>query len=88
VSFRKKRLYPSVNRLIKYYLPGIIVVITGSIIFFTLNSEKSYWITHSIWHICMALSILFFLPNREMIKFNFNHSNNHHSIAEPKSLHF
>ena len=51
-------------RILKFYLPGIVLASTGFIIYTTLQTKSNYYLLHSIWHICMAISIVFFLPDR------------------------
>ena len=52
-------------RILKFYLPGIIFATTGLVIFSTLQTKTNYYLLHSIWHICMAISIVFFLPDKK-----------------------
>lgn len=61
----KRRLHPSRKQLVKYYLPGVILAIVGISIYSFLQTKTNYWVLHSIWHICMASSIVFFLPKRD-----------------------
>lgn len=65
VCISKRKLYPSRKTLLVFYLPGFILALTGIIIYSFLQTKTNYWVLHSIWHMCMASSILFFLPKRE-----------------------
>ncbi len=65
VCYSKKKMYPSKRTLLLFYLPGFVLASTGIIIFSFLQTKSNYWVLHSIWHMCMAFSILFFLPKRE-----------------------
>jgi hypothetical protein len=70
VCYTKRRLHPNKKQLLKYYLPGSVLAFTGLLIYNFLQTRSNYWILHSIWHICMASSIVFFLPKRQLPKFN------------------
>lgn len=65
VCVSKRKLYPTRRTLLLFYLPGFILALTGIIIYSFLQTKTNYWVLHSIWHMCMASSILFFLPKRE-----------------------
>lgn len=59
------------NRRMKYprtyyvrYMPvGIILVSVGLICYAFLQTEQNYKIVHSIWHMIIALSVVFLLPD-------------------------
>lgn len=65
ICYRKRVLYPKRSVLLKYYLPGLIVASIGLIIFIFFQTKSNYYILHSIWHCCMAISIVFFLPKHK-----------------------
>jgi hypothetical protein len=65
VCLRKKVLHPNRRTLLFYYLPGFILAASGLLIYSFLQTKSNYWYLHSIWHMCMASSILFFLPKRD-----------------------
>lgn len=65
ICISKRRLHPSRKQLLKYYLPGVLLAVTGISIYSFLQTKSNYWVLHSIWHICMASSIVFFLPKRD-----------------------
>lgn len=66
-SIRLHRLQPSAKRLF-LVLPGFCLALAGLILFAFGETEENYWYTHSLWHVLIASSILFFLPHRDLIK--------------------
>ena len=48
-----------------YYMPGFVLAVTGLLIYSFLQTKSNYWVLHSVWHMCMAASIVFFLPKQE-----------------------
>ncbi|CAF0788957.1 unnamed protein product [Brachionus calyciflorus] len=69
ICISKRKLHPERNQLLKFYLPGFILAVTGLLIYSFLQTKSNYWILHSIWHMCMASSIIFFLPKEDMPDF-------------------
>ncbi|CAF0819581.1 unnamed protein product [Rotaria sordida] len=63
VSIKKRRLQPSRKQLL-LITPGLVLSITGIILFVVVETDDNYWYIHSLWHILMATSILFFLPKK------------------------
>ncbi|CAF4168943.1 unnamed protein product, partial [Adineta steineri] len=63
VSIKERRVQPSCKKLL-CIAPGFILSIAGIILFVFVATDDNYWYTHSLWHIFMAISILFFLPQR------------------------
>jgi hypothetical protein len=51
-------------KILKFYLPGLIFATTGLVIFTKFQTKSNYYLLHSIWHICISISIVFFLPDR------------------------
>ena len=60
---KNRRLQPTKRRLL-WILPGILLGITGIVLFVFVETDDNYWYTHSLWHMFMAMSILFFLPQK------------------------
>jgi len=63
VSIKKRRVQPSCKNLL-YIIPGLVLAIIGIVLFAFVETDENYWYIHSLWHILMAISILFFLPQR------------------------
>jgi hypothetical protein len=64
VWYKTRKIFPNKKRLL-LYIPGLALGITGIVIYTSLQTTNNYWILHSFWHMLMATSILFFMPNRE-----------------------
>ncbi|XP_053394085.1 post-GPI attachment to proteins factor 6-like [Mercenaria mercenaria] len=61
----RHKCYPSKKKYLICFLPGALLVCGALAIFTFLQNEENYLYTHSAWHVCMALSIVFLLPPRE-----------------------
>ncbi|XP_076352637.1 post-GPI attachment to proteins factor 6-like [Tachypleus tridentatus] len=63
--------YPRKRTWLLCLLPGVISVCVGVIIFTILQTDDNYKYVHSTWHISVALSVLFLLPERRETKGDF-----------------
>ena len=45
-------------------MPGFLLALSGLILFAFCETDENYWYIHSLWHILIASSILFFLPHK------------------------
>ena len=45
-------------------MPGLLIAAAGLITFGFFETESNYKYTHSVWHACMALCLVFILPSR------------------------
>lgn len=61
VWWKTRKLFPSKKQLL-LYLPGLVLSITGVVIYSALENDNNYWILHSIWHMLIAFSVVFFMP--------------------------
>ena len=61
---RRRALFPSARYLLLGLLPGATVAGVGLVCYALLETEQNYKYTHSAWHCCIAISILFLLPPR------------------------
>ncbi|CAD5120853.1 DgyrCDS9405 [Dimorphilus gyrociliatus] len=62
-GYRQKKCYPGCKRGL-FMLPGIILAGVGLCVYAFVETDDNYPFTHSSWHVCMALSIIFLLPRR------------------------
>ena len=60
----RKVCYPTKQRWMLYIMPGIVIAVIGLITFAFFETSRNYKYTHSVWHACMALCIVFILPPR------------------------
>lgn len=63
ISIRSQRLQPSAKRLL-LVMPGFLLALSGLILFAFCETDENYWYIHSLWHMLIASSILFFLPHK------------------------
>ena len=63
--YHQHKCYPGKRLWAFYLVPGALVAIVGLIIYAFLETNANYQFTHSSWHACMAVAILFILPPRD-----------------------
>lgn len=64
IDYRKNRTMKYSRNYYFRYLPlGLILVTVGLVCFGFLQTEQNYKIVHSIWHMIVALSVVFLLPD-------------------------
>ena len=63
--FKRKVCYPTMKRWLFLIVPGTLIAGVGLIVFTFFETETNYKYTHSTWHACMAISIIFLLPPRK-----------------------
>jgi hypothetical protein len=49
-------------------MPGFLLALSGLVLFAFCETDENYWYIHSLWHILIASSILFFLPHKGFSK--------------------
>ncbi|XP_009857467.2 transmembrane protein 8B-like [Ciona intestinalis] len=57
-----RECYPGKKKTLVSIVPGIICAGTGLILYAFVETKDNYYIVHSMWHILMALAVLFLLP--------------------------
>ena len=58
-----RKCFPGKRVMVFSILPGLLFAITGFLLYAFVETESNYYITHSIWHISMAIAVLFLLPS-------------------------
>ena len=59
---------PTRRLFFKHFLPGVTLSTAGIFFFFLSQNKESYWLYHSLWHICISSSVVFFIPKKKKIK--------------------
>ena len=49
-------------------MPGFLLALAGLVLFAFCETDDNYWYIHSLWHILIASSILFFLPHKDLYR--------------------
>ena len=83
--YRRKCLYPSWRRYVFFLAPGVVLAVVGGASFAFLETEANYKYLHSVWHMCVALSIVLLLPPRPPCPSKYGMSHRFKSI--PVGLH-
>ncbi|GFS13563.1 transmembrane protein 8B [Elysia marginata] len=60
--YKRKRLFPSRARLLKFVLPGVALAVLGLVLNLALETKENYKYVHSSWHVLEATAICFLLP--------------------------
>ena len=63
--YKRKVCYPTWKRWVFLLIPGTLIAGAGLIIFTFFETESNYKHTHSAWHACISISIVFLLPPRK-----------------------
>ena len=58
----EKTCYPGKKYYLTAVAPCLLFAISGFVCFAFLETEDNYYYVHSIWHMSIALSIVFILP--------------------------
>ncbi|XP_078669961.1 post-GPI attachment to proteins factor 6-like [Branchiostoma floridae x Branchiostoma belcheri] len=61
---KRKKMYPSVRRILFYLLPGTILAGTGLVTYAFFETENNYAYLHSLWHVCISGCVPLVLPSR------------------------
>ncbi|KAK3793150.1 hypothetical protein RRG08_024981 [Elysia crispata] len=61
-TYRRRKLFPSRHRLLKFVLPGVALAVLGLVLNLALETQENYKYVHSMWHILEATAICFLLP--------------------------
>ena len=56
--------FPSRNILYYSILPGGVFAVVGFCLYAFAETPDNYYITHSTWHVCMAIAVMFLLPRK------------------------
>ena len=54
--------FPGIKYICCFFLPGLAILTGGLFCFVVLEHDNNYQFVHSVWHVAMAISIIFFLP--------------------------
>lgn len=77
---RRRGVYPSLRYLALGLIPGVAACAAGLVCYTLLETRTNYRYTHSAWHCCVAVAVLFLLPCGR------NTAGAHHADDEKRSL--
>ncbi|XP_057371417.1 transmembrane protein 8B-like [Daphnia carinata] len=77
-SCHMHKCYPGKSYCLKAVLPCLLFAIVGLVCFAFLETEDNYFYVHSIWHISIALAIVFVIPQGSKSVDITKLSSNHH----------
>lgn len=60
--------FPQSKIWLRQILPGSLFALVGVVIYCALETDVNYYYTHSLWHVLMALAIIFLLPRTEKLE--------------------
>ncbi|XP_067944824.1 post-GPI attachment to proteins factor 6-like [Watersipora subatra] len=63
----EKSCYPKARVWLAQLLPGAVCALVGLALYSFVETEANYYYVHSIWHLLMALAIMFLLPREESL---------------------
>ncbi|XP_042898930.1 transmembrane protein 8B [Parasteatoda tepidariorum] len=66
--YKTKECHPTRKTWLFRLVPGICLALVGLVIYLFFETKDNYAYVHSAWHATIALSVLFFLPNKLKIK--------------------
>lgn len=65
---RKSVRYPSRIYRTIFFPAGLLTVSLGLVCYAFLQTRSNYHVVHSLWHICVAVAVIFLLPKRHYMK--------------------
>ena len=55
-------MYPTKKVALYSLVPGLVFAAGGFTMYAFVETKDNYFYTHSVWHVCMAISVLFVMP--------------------------
>ena len=75
---KRKKCYPGKKKTLFSIIPGVVCAGVGLSLYAFVETSENYYLVHSLWHILMAMAVLFLLPverkfkNCDVYKFKFD----------------